>query len=257
MKRSVLAGAHLMMFAWALGAAGCRLIPTELEPLQGGLRFALSETHEGLSGRDPVIRLLVQTDREYHSISNQVRGRVSVTGGEIRVQIAGIAPCSGCADAIGPASLSEILPLTEGVYPLIITYGGSTDRYTVSITAEAIEVSPVSASFTAPRFETFWRFPRDSFAFHCDAGSHAAACDTFREILFEKIPLTPLSFAEGGVVPYPRAENWIAEYYRYDRAADFENAGQLLLAFALENPGVTMRLVSWRNQHYTSWSGVH
>ncbi len=245
-----------------MAAAGCSLLMTEPEPLEGGLVFHLQELHDFSYTRvgEPVVALFIETEKHYPSISYDLRGSIRRQGNTIRIDVSGVAPCDMCLGAVGPAQRKEMLPLTEGEYPLAITYRGHTDRYLVSVSPEAIEVSRESASFTTPRFERFWRYPPNSFAYLCDAAGQEEACGEFREILHANLALQPLSFPPGGEIPYPGPYSaygldWRAEYYRYASAADFAKAGELLRTFIASRPGVRLYLMNWRNEQYRSWLG--
>jgi hypothetical protein len=62
-----------------------------------------------------------------------------------------------CLTAIGPAQFKVALPITFGTYTLEFTRDGVTDRYTVTVTETAIEITTREARFTRPTAD---RFPR-------------------------------------------------------------------------------------------------
>jgi hypothetical protein len=234
----------------SLMATGCDLFPTQPQPLDGGIVFAVREIH-GLTHTRvgvPDIVLEIETEASYPSISYQLRGDIRMRDGEIRAAISGVEPCTACADAVGPARRRVVLPLAEGEYPLRFSYGGRTDRYLVAVTPEAIEIRVEAAAFTTSRFAHFWRFPPNSFAYICNAGRHGPACDEFGAILRTSLELQPLVFPPDGVVPYPDGA-----YYRYASWTDFEAAGDLLRAFIAERPGLQLKLMNWMNEQYRSW----
>jgi hypothetical protein len=242
----------LLTLALLVATSGCGFLMTEPQPLEGGLVFQVQETHIFNTGAgEPLVAFFVETELEYPSISYSLRGSVGMQGTEIRADFTGVVPCGGCADMVGPAQQRVILPLAEGEYPLTVTYRGNTDRYLVVVTSEAIEVRTVSASFTTPRFELFWRYPPNSFVYLCGAAGQEAACGEFRNILQTTLALQPLSFSPSGEVPYPYGgEVWRTEYYRYGSEADFEMAVDLLRTFLSDRAGLWLRLVNWRNERY-------
>jgi hypothetical protein len=264
---------HLSLLAWVtlVAVPGCDLLATEppsdetklrLLSLEGGLSFGVQELH-GFSLRkvgEPDVVFGIGTEQIYHSVSYALAADVRVEGQTIDVSVAGVLPCDVCLGMVGPAGHAAKLPLSEGEYSLVIRYAGKTDRYSLLISAEAIEIRKEIASFTLPKFERFWRYPRDSFVYICNAGIDAEACREFREMLHTNFALQPLSFAPGGVIPYPMShaaygDYWRAEHFYYQSEADFAAAGQLLRMFASSRPGAMLSLTNWRNESYLSWFG--
>lgn len=258
--------ARLAVLASLLLAGGCALLSTEPDPEDrrsvGRLVLDLREAHglyEVGTGA-PEIRLLIETERIYSALGAQIHGEVRISGREIIIRADHVTECSGiCLAAIGPAQHGTLLPLEHGDYTLTVTAAGSTDRYRVLITADAIEMQPLAATFTTARYPRAWRYPPMSMVHVCNASQgREALCEAFHARLRARVPLEPLTFAPGGRVPYPESEarhghDWRASYFRYAGEADFAAAGAVLREFAAEHPSATLVLTNWRNESHLSW----
>jgi hypothetical protein len=258
--------ARLAVLASLVLAGGCALLSTEPDPdgrrAVGRLVLDLRESHglyEVGTGA-PAIRLLIETERIYSHLGAQIEGEVRVRGRDITVRADRVTECSGiCLTAIGPAQHRVLLPLELGEYTLAVTAAGSTDRYRVLITADAIEMQPLAATFTTARYPRAWRYPPMSMVHVCNASQgREALCEAFRERLRARVPLEPVTFAPGGRVPYPESDarhghDWRASYFRYASEADFAAAGAVLREFAAEHPSATLALTNWLNESHLSW----
>jgi hypothetical protein len=258
--------ARLAVLASLALAGGCALLATEPDPDDrrsvGRLVLDLRETH-GLYevGKGaPEIRLLIETERIYSHLGAQIHGEVRISGREITFRADHVTECSGiCLAAIGPAQHRTLLPLEHGDYTLSVTADGRTDRYRVRVTAEAIEMQPLAATFTTARYPLAWRYPPRSMVHVCNASQgREALCASFLDRLRARVPLEPLTFQPTGRVPYPVSEalhghDWRATYYRYANEADFAAAGATLRDFAAEHPSATLVLTNWLNESHLSW----
>jgi hypothetical protein len=104
---------------------------------------------------------LVATETQYPCLGYRLENEFSVAGNVLRVSVSDRVrkPREGCATAIGPAGFRVVLPITIGTYTLEFTRAGITDRYSVTITETAIEITTIEAQFTQP---TALSFPRGS-----------------------------------------------------------------------------------------------
>lgn len=246
-----------------IAAAGCGQLATDPAPVEGGLVLHVREIHDFTFSRvgTPDIALFIESEREYNCANYRLDSELDVKGQEISLSIRGIRTPEICLAALGPAQFKTFLPGAEGEYSLRISHGGRTDRYTLSITREAITLQREHASFTRTAYGRFWRYPPLSFAYICDsAGAHREACDRFRGVLREQLAIEPFSFPAGGEIPYPQSESgwgreWRAEYYRYPREEEYLRAGELLRSFIAENPGVMLSVMNWQNLSFRSWLG--
>jgi len=125
------------------------------------LTFAIREGHIVDPPPPPSqIGLLVSTETQYPCLGYQLANEFSVAGSVLHVSVSDrVTKPEVCATAIGPAGFRVLLPVTTGTYTLEFTREGITDRYSVTITATAIEIAPIESHFTHP---TALSFPRES-----------------------------------------------------------------------------------------------
>jgi len=106
----------------------------------------------------PQIVLRVATNNEYGCMNYQIESELEVADRILRVEMSGrITIGEVCLTAIGPAEYKTALPVTEGSYTLVFARGGLTDRYTLTVTESAFEITPQETHFTRP---TALRFAR-------------------------------------------------------------------------------------------------
>jgi hypothetical protein len=106
----------------------------------------------------PQIVLRLATPNEYPCMNYWIESELAVTDSILRVEMTGrITIGEVCLTAIGPAQYKTALPITEGRYALVFARGGLTDRYTLTVTETAFEITTVEAHFTRPAAD---RFPR-------------------------------------------------------------------------------------------------
>jgi hypothetical protein len=211
--------ARLAVLASLALAGGCALLATEPDPDDrrsvGRLVLDLRETH-GLYevGKGaPEIRFLIETERIYSHLGAQIHGEVRISGREITFRADHVTECSGiCLTAIGPAQHRTLLPLEHGDYTLSVTADGRTDRYRVRVTAEAIEMEPLAATFTTARYPLAWRYPPRSMVHVCNASQgREALCDgvprraCVRACRWSRWPFSP---RRTGAVPGFRGVTW-------------------------------------------------
>ncbi len=253
----------VVLLAMFLAGTGCGWMATDPEPVEGDLILHVREIHDFTFARvgTPDIALFIETDREYSCANFWLDSSLEVQGRTISLSISGIRVPEICLTAIGPAQFKSFLPVTEGEYSLRIAYGGRTDTYALSITGEAITLQPEQAGFTRTAYDRFWRYPPQTFVYMCDAsGANGEACDRFRGILRDQLPIETFSFPAGGEIPYPRSgsgwgRDWRAEYYRYPREEEYLRAGELLRSFIADHPGVMLSVTNWQNLSFRSWLG--
>jgi len=101
---------------------------------------------------------LVTTETQYPCLGYWLENKLSVAGSVLHVSVSDrVRKPEVCAAAIGPAGFRVVLPVTVGTYTLEFTRDGVTDRYSVTITATAIEIATIESHFTQP---TALSFPR-------------------------------------------------------------------------------------------------
>lgn len=106
----------------------------------------------------PRIVLFVSNDSTYPCLNYRIENELTVQNHSIRVAMSGaVSAPNVCLTAIGPAQIRSPLPIADGTYTLEFVRGGLTDRYVLTVTASAIQITPLETHFTRP---TAIRFPR-------------------------------------------------------------------------------------------------
>jgi hypothetical protein len=106
----------------------------------------------------PHIALLVATETQYPCMNYWLESELDVGDNMLRVSVSDRVRKPGvCLTAIGPAQYKVALPITVGTYTLEFTRHGLTDRYSVAVTASAIEITTQEAHFTRPIAVSFPR----------------------------------------------------------------------------------------------------
>lgn len=112
----------------------------------------------------------------------------------------------GCiSDEVVPPMGSIPLPMEPARRVLEIVRLGAVDRYRLSVTSDAIQVSPIdTARASVLRDSTpLWRFPRNSLAIGCRADANAAhACAEVGRLLAGEPGLVPIELPAAGRSPY-------------------------------------------------------
>jgi len=106
----------------------------------------------------PHIALLVATETQYPCMNYWLESELDVVDNILRVSVSDrVRKPEICLTAIGPAQYKVALPVTVGTYTLEFTRHGLTDRYSVTVTQGAIEITTQEAHFTRPLAESFPR----------------------------------------------------------------------------------------------------
>jgi hypothetical protein len=104
------------------------------------------------------ILLTVATEKEYPCMNYRIDGEFGVADRTLHVELSRrITIGDICLTAIGPAQYRAALPITDGTYSLVFARGGQTDRYILTVTQAAFEITTIEAHFTRPAAR---RFPR-------------------------------------------------------------------------------------------------
>lgn len=195
-----------------------------LRAIEGLLELSVVEAVPA-GGGIPELVLSLQTAREFGCLGYQIEAdlaRETGADGEslLRLQLLGISPPGGiCAQAFGPADLRQALPAERGRYTLRITYADQADVYALTITDSTVLLVPRQASFTNADTRLLLRRPPRSFAFYCGTTTSAAElCTDIHHWLARQPGIEPMSFPEGGVIPYSRGigtQHQARHYYRY------------------------------------------
>ena len=123
------------------------------------LTFEVREVdYFGTPGTGPQIVLFLATERQYRCMNYQLESELAIQADQVHIDISGRVTIGEiCLPAIGPAQFRAVLPIAEGMYALEFTRGSLTDRYTLIVTATAIEIVTPDASFTRPTAKSFPR----------------------------------------------------------------------------------------------------
>lgn len=241
--------------------AGCSGEPEIRRPFLSDIVFSISEEYLNDGIVEPTLVLNIKTKDNFPCINysikieSQFEDRI-LTVGLLATEIENV-----CFTAIGPAQVT--VPLDEITSRIVFKNGNLVDVYNLSIDIDAIRISVVDSSFSAPNYYTYFRYPENSFA--CICGTYSdfpSICDDFNSELLSKIPsLREFQFGNG-VLPYPDSSSghWIntpSTFFIYLTDKDFQTAGEVLSDFTEKNitlnSGISIRLTNWKNQHFNSW----
>jgi hypothetical protein len=142
-------------------------------------------------------------------------------GDTLAIHIDGAAPRSGCLDQDWPPRMSYWLPVTPGVYHLVIDNRGDTNRFTVRVTDTAIAVSTGRSSFATADARLRRRVPRGSFVLTCGQydSRHAAVCSELQTWVASRPGVQRIAFDTTDVSPVRSG----AMAYRYADDSVFAN----------------------------------
>jgi hypothetical protein len=209
--------------------------PARFAPLEGTVSFWFEEAAERRPGAQPVPYLKTETE-DLFACGATLWQEARLTGHELRVRIdgadAGGVP-SGCAPAWGASALT----LAPGTYDLVFAYRQWTDRYTLTVTRDRIQVGPGDGHFTHAQIPLIWRLPRNSFAVYCHTQRPeelGRRCGELADELGRLDGIARISFPPGGADPfdpqgaYSERQPLAAYYYRFDGGRTLHRARNVL-----------------------------
>jgi hypothetical protein len=240
--------------------------------LDGDIRFQIREAY-GRPGRqtpepqfvgEPRLLLSLWTEREYSCANWGIVYRCRAEQDGLRVDLPSRSIDDFCLTAFGPATAAFFVDLDPGDQRLVLSKpGGGLAGFQVSVSPQAVRVSPDSAGFASTPARVYWRYPPRSFACLCGTTTETSwMCDDFVGRLQAAVELEEIAFPDSGLAPYPRASSghWFeapGRYFRYGSEADFAAASTVLQDYAREvigtQQGIGISLHSWRNEHCLSW----
>ena len=207
--------------------------------------------------------LYMETEEWYPYCNYSIDFDISRLGNEVTVKILGIYMPSIGLPAFGPASAREFLDLPGGVYLINFIYQFSVDKYVLTVSDSCLEVFTRTSEFTRPEFNTYWRYPPNSFVYLCGTTIETSwICQDFLDTLLAEVDLQEFFFPDYGEICYPRSSmghyyDMPARYFLYDGDEDFDRAGEVLEAYTravIDNySGVGLSLWNWKNEEYASW----
>jgi len=234
----------------------------DLEPIEGGVIFKIIETHPG-PPCEPVVTLLMRTEKIYSCCNIEIAADVSVDRNIILVTLAGIRIPDVFLHMLGPATASVLLPHAQGERTLHFLYSGTWDTYICEVNDSFIKTEPLTATFTEADISLYWRYPENSFAYLCGTTHETAwIYEDFLDTLLSKVDLIEFQFPDSGSICYPCSTqghhaDMPARYFLYNTVTDFEQAGAVLEAYTasiISNySGVGISLLNWRQEIFASW----
>jgi hypothetical protein len=164
-------------------------------PPQGEKAWLLLQLYERPKLSEPGTSLLLDlsTTEHYTCLGYTIPAHLSMSPGEMRLELGGVKPPSGpCPTALGPASGEVVLPETaRGTFTLRLQRGGQEDSYQLVLEEDRLELSPRRSTFSASQTPlVLLRAPEEAIHLQCifkhwenRCQEHAAAggptCETF------------------------------------------------------------------------------
>lgn len=249
--------------AFLLLVAACRPeTVTGTLPL-GDLAVSAREVFYRNEPGEPIVNLHLATERAYPSISDYIDAETNVNGRTITVSARRVVEPPLGMGAIGPATYSVTVPVTEGEYTLRVIRHLDVDQYRLVVTTAALELQGIRTRFTRAAPARAWRYPRKSFVAACTITPSLSMgslerCNEFRDSLLAAVPLERIEFGADGAIPYHTGtglpgQEVRADHYRYASEDDFARVGAVIRSFGDRYPGAHMWAQNWRNEWYRSW----
>jgi len=204
--------------------------------------------------------LNIQTIDNYPCCNYGIQRTVIQEGSTLIIRLEDVIKPSICLTAIGPATTTVKVP--EGISRIVFLRGEDEDYFDFDVTNKEMNLYPVSASFSTSDFITYYRRPKNSFAFICGTTEDTQYIyHAFLEELKKISSVKELTFGEG-LLPWPESTNgyWVdfpTRFFTYDKPEDFVKVYELFCRFAqreLKNKqGVGLSLYDWNDICYNSW----
>lgn len=240
----------------------------ELLPIEGRVRFDFMEEHENYDTVcEPSIMLSMTTEEIYPCDNYSIISDVIVQNNIIYINVSGVYVPEICFTFPNFASYRHFLDITEGSYLIYLSYRDATDRYALTVNDSCIEIDGIVTQFTVPRFELFWRYPTNSFAYTCNTPIETSwIYEDFLDTLLSTIALQEFQFPDSGRKPYPPygdgnnnppGRYYFVKYFLYENEEDFDRAGEILEYFSKNvippDSGISISLIGWNNKYFYSW----
>jgi hypothetical protein len=218
-------------------------------------RGRLTIVEERSPGETPRVVLRLRTVQEFPCLGYFIDHELRQNNDTLFLDVHGIAPPLGpCPAAEGPARLARVLNPWRPRLPLVISYRKRRDRLVLEVSDSSIGVLGLDSSLVEADERPRWRYPRNSFAFHCSNIEIAREiCSDVERWLVQQPGISALLIPAGWINPFapdpagrPDEKTTL---YRYDPPASFD---RLRLCFgAIDNRiteavGVTLTLEDWR-----------
>lgn len=140
----------------------------ELRPIEGNIIFSIQEGYPNPDSiSEPSIMLLMVTEKTYPCYNWSIISEITVQDNKILIDVLGIYVPEICLTALGPATSTSFLDISEGKYLLYFSYREVMDRYVLTVTDSSIEITGDASQFTKPKCKLFWRYPPNSFVYLC------------------------------------------------------------------------------------------
>jgi len=240
----------------SLSVLSCNVWGPDLEPIEGDIFFFISETHSMNyydSIKEPDIVLNMVTEQIYGQKGSLIISRFRVTKNKIVIGIKGAQ--QGYLCVTGPAYAAEKLEITDGTYELKISYDGSTDFHTVTVTDSMILITEEDAVFTRPETtHIYWRYPPNSFAYKI---SKYPAEDDFLDSVRTRSSIEEFSFPDSGGRPLFGDISSDLRFFKYENDEDFDTIGSVLKSFTesvlTKYPEAYIGIRNWKTKNFSSY----
>jgi hypothetical protein len=211
----------------------------------------------------PKIYLNLFTEKQYPCCNYGLKLQKTVNGNDISIKIYNVIEPNVCLTAFGP--VSEVLPLDlpNGNYNLKVYTNRLVDNFVITISNEKIFIKGQSNKNSYSLYDTYYRFPKNSFAYMCGTlASTKYIYDDFLDTLKSKISLREFTFPTNGQKPYPDSMGGhyyerAAKYFIYESEEEYDKIGQILNTYTKNHSqdmyGVSIRITNWLNKSYFSW----
>lgn len=249
-----------LMTSQAPGALRAQTTPDTLfEPVR-------ATVHERVwvPGVLPSMVLEIQTVRQYSCLGFAIRYSFARRKDTLTVVIGGIErPKDFCANALGPATMGQVLVLPSGRYVLLIQGGRVSDQLQLVITDSSSNLVTRRATFVEADERFWWRYPPHSVALFCEnsLGVAKSLCADVHRWLAAQPGIVELYLPPNGVNPYrpdsSLSGDQMLSVFRYKDAGALEmvrGCFSEIEAEIRETVGVVLTIRTWTGDQYAVWS---
>lgn len=198
---------HRLLLLAALASAtplGAQQETTPLDSAAGRIIFSVHESFADPGGRTHLV-LRAGAERRLHCWS-PLGFRASTRGDTVTVGGWFTTWGGGCiSDETTPPMGSIALPIEPERRVLEIVRLGAVDRYRLTVTSDAIGVTPIGTPRASVLGDStlLWRLPRDSFTFRCGTDQHTTwMCAEVEHLVADLPGIVPIELPPGGRDPY-------------------------------------------------------
>ncbi len=148
--------------------------------------------------------LSMATEEIYPCCNWSIKSEIAVQGNKISIDFLGIYVPEICLTALGPATSTSFLDISNREYSLYFSYRNIIDKYVLTVTDSSNKITEDVSQFTKPKFKLFWRYPPNSFAYLCGTTTETSWIrEDFLDTLLNEIDLEEFQFPDSGEICYP------------------------------------------------------